>query len=68
MAKLQIRVIPEGNGLFKWLIVDHVWDGISAPIAVSPDSYGNESEALLMGATELRRIEDMPARDHPLQD
>ena len=68
MTKLQVRVIPEGNGSFRWLIVDHVWDGISAPIAVSPQAYVTECEALLIGANELRRIEDMPARDHPLQD
>jgi hypothetical protein len=68
MKKLELRVIPSAEKSFVWLIVDHVWDGISAPIAIAPNSFQSEIEAQAAGLLELEKIGTDPARDHPLQD
>lgn len=68
MAKLQLRVVAEADNRFRWMVVDHVWDGISAPIALSPDVYLTAEAAGFAGKTELAKIKTNEARDHPLRD
>ena len=68
MTKLQLRVISSGEESFVWMIVDHVWDGISAPIAVAQQSFMSEIEAHAAGLLELQKIATDQARDHPIQD
>ena len=68
MSKLQVRVIPDSASAFRWVIADHDWDGISAPIAVSPDTFESDMAARTAGEDAIRRIESDPARDHPFGD
>lgn len=68
MKQLQVRVVSEGGDQFLWMVVDHLWDSISAPISLSPTGYPTQKEAMVAGVAELRRIEATPARDHPLKD
>ncbi|MCZ2495164.1 hypothetical protein GN316_00190 [Xylophilus sp. Kf1] len=68
MGKFQVRVISDSPGTYRWLVADHIWDGISAPIAVSELAFSSEEDALAAGIKEMERIEGEPARDHPYAD
>jgi len=68
MSKLHARVVSESTDSHRWMIVDHVWDGISAPIAISPETFVSEADAMAAGEVELIRIKAEPARDHPVVD
>ena len=68
VEKLQVRVVSDPPKGFRWMIVDHVWDGVSAPIALGSHPFESYAAALLDGTVALQKIAGAPARDHPLQD
>ena len=68
VEKLQVRVVSDPPQGFRWMIVDHVWDGISAPIAMGSRAFESYADAVLDGNAALEKIASGTARDHPLQD
>ena len=55
-TKYALQVLQDGEGGYRWMVVNMLVDSISAPVAVAETDYPTFEEAMAAGAVQLQQL------------